>query len=113
NSPRRPLQAAWERMRELGLKTPLDNPDFDISRFTVPDEEVTTRITIGDYLPQKLAALRCHRSQIRPDGLFLSVPEEIGREFFGYEYFTLVASRVALPPQDEGQYEEDLFAGLR
>jgi mycothiol conjugate amidase Mca len=113
NSPRGPLRAAWERMRELGLQTPLDNPDFDISRFTVPDEQVTTRLDIGAYLPQKLAALACHRSQIRPGGFFFSVPEELRHEFFSYEHFTLVESRVHLPPRAEGQHEADLFAGLR
>ena len=36
--PREPAQQGWEQMRERGLKTPLDNSDFDITRFTVPRE---------------------------------------------------------------------------
>jgi LmbE family N-acetylglucosaminyl deacetylase len=113
NSPRGALRAAWERMRELGMPTPLDNPDFDISRFTVPDEAVTTRIDVGDFLPQKVAALNCHRSQIRGDGWLMSVPLELRREFFGYEYFTLAQSHVPLPELPAGTLEDDLFAGLR
>jgi N-acetyl-1-D-myo-inositol-2-amino-2-deoxy-alpha-D-glucopyranoside deacetylase len=113
NSPRKPVLEAWERMREMGIPSPLDNPQFDISRFTVPDEQVTTRIPIGPYLPQKVASMRVHRSQIQPDRFMLAVPQDLHPEFFGNEYFTRVKSRVELPEQAEGEYEEDLFAGLR
>lgn len=113
NSPRKPVMAAWKRMQEMGIPSPLDNPQFDISRFTVPDEQVTTRIEIGDYLPNKIAALRVHRSQIQPDRFMLAVPQDMHREFFGYEYFSRVGSRVDLPTPAEGEYEDDFFAGLR
>ena len=39
------------------------------------------------------------------------MPEDIGRQWFGVEYFTLLQSRVPLPARDD--YEEDLFAGIR
>jgi N-acetyl-1-D-myo-inositol-2-amino-2-deoxy-alpha-D-glucopyranoside deacetylase len=111
NSPRRQLQNAWAQMHERGLKTPLDNPDFDISRFTVPDDQITTVIEIGGYLQRKLDALREHRTQIAVDGVFLAIPEDIRRLVFGKEYFTRVESHVPVPQQ--GEYEDDLFAGLR
>jgi N-acetyl-1-D-myo-inositol-2-amino-2-deoxy-alpha-D-glucopyranoside deacetylase len=111
NSPRRQLQSAWAQMKERGLKTPLDNPDFDISRFTVPDDQITTVIEIGGYLQHKLDALREHRTQIAVDGVFLAIPEDIRQQVFGKEYFTRVATHVPVQPQ--GEYEDDLFAGLR
>ncbi|MBC8075916.1 MAG: N-acetyl-1-D-myo-inositol-2-amino-2-deoxy-alpha-D-glucopyranoside deacetylase [Chloroflexales bacterium] len=113
NSPRKPLMRAWEQMRALGMETPLDNPEFDITRFTVPDEQVTTRVDVSAFLPQKIAALGCHRSQIRNGGWLLSVPEELRAEFFGHEHFTLAESRLAEPTYAQGELEEDLFAGLR
>jgi hypothetical protein len=52
-----------------------------------------------------------HRTQIPTVSRFLAIPEDIRREMFSKEYFTRVASRVAVPQNDE--YEDDLFAGLR
>ena len=90
---------------------PLDDPNFDITRFTVPDEVITTAVEIGEYMRQKFDALLVHRTQIVPDGRFMAIPEDIRREIFSREYFTRVAARVAIP--ENGAYEDDLFAGLR
>ena len=109
--PRRQLQRAWEEMKARGLPTPLDDPSFDISRFTVPDDVVTTAVEVGAYMRQKLEALLVHRTQIAPDGRFMTIPEDIRREMFSREYFTRVATRVVVP--ENGAYEDDLFAGLR
>jgi mycothiol conjugate amidase Mca len=109
--PRELTQSAWEQMRERGLKTPLDNPDYDIARFTVPIAQITTALDVSAYMQRKRAALIEHRTQIATDGPFFAMPEDIGRQWFGMEYFTLLQSRVALPER-EG-YEDDLFAGLR
>jgi mycothiol conjugate amidase Mca len=111
NSPRHLFQRAWEQMRERGMPTPLDDPNFDIARFTVPDDQITTAMEIGDFTRQKFESLLVHRTQIAPDGRFMSVPDDIRRELFGKEYFTRVASRVAVAQGD--QYEDDLFAGIR
>jgi LmbE family N-acetylglucosaminyl deacetylase len=112
-SPRKAVLSAWERMKELGMQTPLDNPNFDINRFTVPDQEATTKIDISDYLQHKASAMYVHRSQILPERFMLGVPVELRKEFFSHEYFSLVKSRLAAPTYAEGQVEEDLFAGLR
>jgi len=109
--PRELTQRAWEQMRERGMKTPLDNPDYDIARFTVPLEQITTALDVSAYMQRKRAALLEHRTQIAVDGPFFAMPEDIGRQWFGIEYFTLLQSRVPLP--DHEGYEDDLFAGLR
>jgi N-acetyl-1-D-myo-inositol-2-amino-2-deoxy-alpha-D-glucopyranoside deacetylase len=109
--PREPAQQGWEQMRERGLKTPLDNPDFDITRFTVPLAQITTAIDVSAYMQRKRAALMEHRTQIAVDGSFFDMPEDMARQWFGVEYFTLLQSRVPLPAH-EG-YERDLFAGIR
>ena len=111
NRPREVTRQAWERMRERGLKTPLDNPNYNIESFTSPDEVITTTIDVARYMVRKRAALLEHRTQIAVDGPFLSMPEDLARDWFGVEYFTLVRSRVPAPPRDG--YETDLFAGLR
>jgi mycothiol conjugate amidase Mca len=111
NRPRELSQQAWEQMRALGMKTPLDNPEYDITRFTVPQDRITTALDVSDYMERKRAALLEHRTQIAIDGPFLSMPAEISRQWFGAEYFTLLQSRVPMPHR-EG-HEDDLFAGLR
>jgi LmbE family N-acetylglucosaminyl deacetylase len=93
------------------MKTPLDNPEYDITRYTAPDELITTKIEVGEYMARKRAALLEHVTQIAADGPFLSMPGDIARQWFGVEYFTLLKSRVPLPQR--GGYEDDLFAGLR
>jgi len=108
--PRELTQQGWEQMRERGLKTPLDNPDYDIARFTVPIAQITTAINVSAYIQRKRAALLEHRTQIAADGPFFAMPEDIGRQWFGVEYFTLLQSRVPLP--DHEGYEDDLFAGI-
>jgi N-acetyl-1-D-myo-inositol-2-amino-2-deoxy-alpha-D-glucopyranoside deacetylase len=111
NRPRELTQQAWEQMRQRGLKTPLDNPEYDITRFTVPQERITTAINASDHVERKRDALLQHRTQIAVDGPFLSMPAEIAQTWFGVEYFSLLKTRVALPAH-EG-YEQDLFAGIR
>jgi mycothiol S-conjugate amidase len=73
------------------------------------DPRNTTNIDVAAYLPQKIAALREHRTQIRPDWFWLAVPEDLRGELFNCEHFIRIASRVAVP---EGE-ETDIFAGLR
>ncbi|MEM8532817.1 MAG: N-acetyl-1-D-myo-inositol-2-amino-2-deoxy-alpha-D-glucopyranoside deacetylase [Chloroflexota bacterium] len=110
--PRTAVYKAWTIMRERGLPTPLDDPEFDATRFTVEDERVTTVIPVHGYLPQKRAAIDAHVTQIRKDSPFLSMPEDIAEDLFGIEHFIRVGSRVDLPSTN-GTHEDDLFAGLR
>src|SRR5215213_5997294 len=109
--PREPAQQGWEQMRERGLQTPLDNPEFDITRFTVPIAQVTTALNVSAYMQRKYAALLQHRTQIALDGPCWGMPGDSGRQWFGMEYFTLLQSLVPLPAHES--YQDDLFAGLR
>ncbi len=101
---------AWEAMRARGEKTPLDDPEFDLSRY-VDDPRTTTAINIAAYLPQKLEALLCHKTQIAPTWGFLNLPEDLREELLTHEDFVLVESRVPLSERDG--LEDDLLTGLR
>ncbi len=109
--PRNAIYRAWEVMRERGMDTPLDDPEFDISRFTQPDDRITTRLAVHAYLAQKRQSLACHVTQIKPDSPFLVIPDDLAYDLFGYEYFIRAASRVEVPA--DSVLEDDLFAGLR
>ena len=93
----------------MGVESPMDRPDFDPQKVGgTPDEDITTRVEVRDYLDLKMQALRCHRSQIAPDWWFRRIPPEVQREKFSHECFVRVASHV---PHDTPEW--DLFAGLR
>ena len=69
---------------------------------------VTTTVDIAQWIPNKIAALREHVTQLPADGFFLALTVADWRELMPAEEFTLKISRtgVRLP-------EDDLFAGVR
>jgi mycothiol S-conjugate amidase len=81
---------------------------FDTDR----EDEFTTLIDVGDYLDKRRAALLAHRTQVDPEGHWMRLPDDVIREVFPWEEFTLARSLVdnGVP---EGECETDLFAGLR
>jgi mycothiol S-conjugate amidase len=75
-------------------------------------DEFTTLIDVGDYLAKRRAALLAHRTQVDPEGHWMRLPDDVIREVFPWEEFTLTRSLVDnhVP---EGEFEDDLFAGVR
>ncbi|HVF06214.1 MAG TPA: N-acetyl-1-D-myo-inositol-2-amino-2-deoxy-alpha-D-glucopyranoside deacetylase [Frankiaceae bacterium] len=79
--------------------------------FGVPDEVVTTRIAAPEHVERKFAAMRAHRSQIKPDGVFFVLPPELAAVGMGEEYFILLRGEPG-PATDERGWEPDLFSGI-
>jgi mycothiol S-conjugate amidase len=69
---------------------------------------VTTRVRVDDYFPVRDDALRAHRTQVEPDGMWFAMPLEMQRDIWPTEDFQLAISHVATQAP-----ESDLFAGLR
>jgi LmbE family N-acetylglucosaminyl deacetylase len=99
----RQLQAL---LRREGLPA-VRRPSF-AEAVLVADEDVTTRIDVRPYLPQKRAALRAHRSQFHSGEALLLMSDDLAAAGFGSESFQRVLSHVPVP-----RHEDDLFAGLR
>jgi len=72
-----------------------------------PDELITTKVDVGDYVDRKRAAFGAHISQNDPNSWFASIAEEIYRLAFGTEYYQLARGN----PGSELP-ESDLFAGI-
>jgi LmbE family N-acetylglucosaminyl deacetylase len=68
----------------------------------------TTRIDVRDFVLLKRDSTLQHRTQFDPNGLFTTMPEDIAPVVFGEEHYSLVASRVPAPAE-----EDDLLAGLQ
>jgi mycothiol S-conjugate amidase len=81
---------------------------FDTDR----KDEFTTLIDVGDYLHKRRESLLAHRTQVDPNGHWMRLPDEVIREVFPWEEFTLVRSLVDNGVA-AGEFEDDLFAGLR
>jgi len=81
---------------------------FDTDR----QDEFTTLIDVSDYLAKRRAALLAHRTQVDPEGHWMRLPDDVIRKVFPWEEFQLARSLVDTGVA-EGEYEDDLFAGLR
>jgi mycothiol conjugate amidase Mca len=94
--------------RERGLPPPFEDPDFDVAAITVPDEVITTRVDVREYMRQRRGAMLAHRTQIPADHPLLTLPEDLAQEAWSTETFIRARSLVPTP-----ESEDDLFAGLR
>ncbi len=76
------------------------------------EQVTTTRIDVRDQISVGRAALLAHRTQIAPDSFFFRVPLEVEQELHPWEEYVLARSLVdtGVP---EGEFETDLFAGVR
>lgn len=95
-----------EGMRDLGIKVPWIPDDFNLDEYGRPDAEITAHIDISAYSALKKQALAIHRTQIKPDFFYLSIPDKVFTSLQGTEYFMQVE-----PAPEPGQREDDLFAG--
>lgn len=83
-----------------------------LERWSSDGPPMTTRVDVGEYLDERRAALLAHRTQIDPDSFWMRLPEDVVRDVFPWEEYRLARSLVdtGVP---EGEFEDDLFAGLR
>jgi N-acetyl-1-D-myo-inositol-2-amino-2-deoxy-alpha-D-glucopyranoside deacetylase len=82
--------------------------DEHLAKMVAATGPITTTIDVRDYIPNKLAALKEHVTQLPQDGFFLALTVDDWQELMPHEEFTLRVSRtgVRIP-------EDDLFASVR
>jgi N-acetyl-1-D-myo-inositol-2-amino-2-deoxy-alpha-D-glucopyranoside deacetylase len=100
--PRSMMQAFRDQMPEEARRD-----DIGASIQGTPDELVTTRVDVSDYIDRKREAFAAHVSQNDPNSWFATMADQIYRLAFGTEYYQLARGKPgsALP-------EADLFAGI-
>jgi mycothiol S-conjugate amidase len=93
---------------ERGLETPyagwLEN--WDAMGFDEP--EITTRIDVAEFIETRSKALLAHATQIDPDSFWFAVPDDLQKEVYPWEDYTLVAVATG----ERKTSEEDLFEGI-
>ena len=100
------FRQAVEAAQKMGVE--LSIPMQEIMKRGIPEECVTTRIDVSEFVDLKLDALACHASQLDPKNVWQRIPREVRREGMKVEMLVRAESRVA-PLQE---IETDLFAGI-
>jgi len=109
--PRSVIQMGIEKMREVGSDF-FGAESADDLPFAKPDELVTSVVHASEFVPQKLAAMKAHATQIAVDGPFFALSNNLGLSVWGDEYYTIVKGEKAAPFDENGR-ELDLFAGIK
>jgi N-acetyl-1-D-myo-inositol-2-amino-2-deoxy-alpha-D-glucopyranoside deacetylase len=100
--PRSMMEAFMKQMPEEAQR---QNTNMRIAG--TPDELVTTRVDVHDYVDQKRKAFAAHVSQNDPNSWFTTMASQIYELAFGTEYYQLARGK----PGSELP-EQDLFAGI-
>ena len=106
-----PLAKWVERIDERDAAAAADDATDD-GHDDALEQVTTTRIDVRDHIDVGRAALLAHHTQIPADSFFFRVPLEVEQELHPWEEYVLARSLVD-PGVPEGEYETDLFAGLR
>ncbi len=109
--PKSVLRLGFEYFKASGDEFFAAFDNADDMPFGVPDELVTTAVSAPEHLERKFAAMRAHRSQIDPDGVFFRLPPEVATVGWGTEHFTLLKGALG-PDRDEDGKETGLFSGV-
>ena len=88
-----------EKAEELGLGPKgEDRPSEEVlATVGLPESEITTVVDVATYVPAKLAAMRCHETQVGDMGPLLTMPVEAFTEAFGQEFYVRVRAPEGTP----------------
>jgi mycothiol S-conjugate amidase len=75
--------------------------------FGFAEPEITTQVDVAEYVEVRSKALLAHATQIDPDSFWFAVPDELQRQVYPWEDYTLIDSKVSTEVP-----EDDLFAGI-
>jgi LmbE family N-acetylglucosaminyl deacetylase len=97
-----------KELRDRGLPS-FEAPGGDeaLAQMELERYEPNAVLDVRPQYRQKVEALGTHRTQMGPDDIFMTMPDDLRSQFFAREYFYRVD-----PPLPEGVELEDLFASL-
>jgi mycothiol S-conjugate amidase len=104
------VKALHEAYLERGEESPYTS--WFERGFRTDRDDFTTLIDVSDFLVKRRESLLAHRTQVDPNGFWMRLPDDVVRRVFPWEEFQLARTLVDVHTP-EGEYEVDLFAGLR
>lgn len=106
-----PITEGWEEIVELMKREGLDASPLEemLERrrqraAETPPDEITAAIDVSAYADVQRRALLCHRTQIDPNGFFMTLPPVVRRRAFATAYLTRLQ-----PPPAPGERDAELF----
>lgn len=105
------MQDALRRLREAGdTKTfeGLENVS-EMPPMMSEDSAIAVAIDGTPWIPQKLAAMKAHKTQITPDGFFFAAQPILGDTMWSHEFYVLAAGQ---PFPDQNAWTDDIFDGM-
>jgi len=90
-----------------GIETPYAGWLEHWDEFGFVEPRITAQVDVAEYVELRSKALLAHATQIAPDSFWFAVPDDLQRDVYPWEDYTLVTSSVG---SDEP--EDDLFTGL-
>jgi N-acetyl-1-D-myo-inositol-2-amino-2-deoxy-alpha-D-glucopyranoside deacetylase len=110
------VPSTWARdfvqaLRQVGIDAPASaatgaDAGPDVTEIGVPDELISTRVDVRQYIETKRAAVECHPSQWSVDHFLRRMPLALAERLWAFEYYSLES------PRGERGPAGDLFAGL-
>ncbi len=83
-------ERAIEGMTQMAEEGQEGTPDpEEMQDFGVSEKDLAFSMDVTGYIGAKRESLRCHASQVSPDDMFLSVPDEVFGQMFGTEWFAI------------------------
>ena len=79
--------------------------NWDSMGFEEP--EITTQIDVGEFIDLRTKALLAHATQIDPDSFWFAIPDEVHKQIYPWEDYSLMDARVETKTP-----EDDLFGGI-
>jgi len=106
------MREGLRAMRDAGDTTSFEgmDPDGKLPPFVIPDADLTAAVQADDHVEQKMDAFRAYPTQVKLDGPFFALSNNVGSRAWGTEFYR-IAKGTPGPVGADG-LEADLFAGL-
>lgn len=101
------MQILHEAMLARGGESPFGGWLENWDSIGFEDPEVSAQVDVADYIDLRTKALLAHATQIDPDSFWFAIPDDLQKEIYPWEDYTLIESSV-----QTSSPESDLFAGL-
>jgi LmbE family N-acetylglucosaminyl deacetylase len=98
----------WSRdyvasLRKAGIEAPGSAPagaGSDLDEIGTPDELVTTRVDVREYVQTKRRAIECYASQLAPTHWLRAMSDDLASRLWGREFYSLEGTEEPPPPVD-------------
>jgi N-acetyl-1-D-myo-inositol-2-amino-2-deoxy-alpha-D-glucopyranoside deacetylase len=106
------MREGLRALRDAGDTTTFEgmDPDGPLPPFVTSDADLAAAVDAGEFVVNKMDAMRAHATQITTDGPFFALSNNVGNRAWGTEFYRIAKGERG--ELDDNGLETDLFAGL-